>query len=137
MAVDLDTVITALGAALGSTSGLGLRTYTHVPDQIAIPCIVVVPDSISYPMTERRAMDVITLHATVYVSRADDRGGQAKLLPYLDSSGATSVRAAIEADVTLGGTVHWARVTGWERIGQWEYGGVQYYGAQAVVEVLR
>jgi len=50
----------------------------------------------------------------VIVQRFSERTGQDKLDAYLAGSGATSIKAALEADRTLSGAVNTLRVTGAE-----------------------
>lgn len=53
---------------------------------------------------------------------------------YLAPTGALSVKAAVEADVTLGGTAHTSRVTGFSDYGTMVISGIEYLGARMTVE---
>lgn len=65
----------------------------------------------------------------VIVSRMNERGAQDKLDTYLAGSGAGSVKAALEADRTLGGAVAALRVTRAAPI-TLEVAGVTYFAYQ-------
>jgi hypothetical protein len=101
MPATVSQVATGLAARLGTITGL--RTYTYQPEQLNPP--------FAYPDLTRvqyhRAFaggDVVmdwTIH--VIVGRYLDRTAHASLDGYLSYDGASSIRAAIEADRTLGG----------------------------------
>jgi hypothetical protein len=54
--------------------------------------------------------DDLTMMLTVYVALTTDIGAAKKLEPLMDTSGASSVKQAVEADRTLGGVVDDLRV---------------------------
>lgn len=84
----------------------GLRTKTYQPEDLSIA-------PIAYPslqtVTYHRAFqggDVVMEWAvSVIVGRWTDRTAHALLDNYLSYDGASSIRAALEADVSLGGVV--------------------------------
>ncbi|HEX6969858.1 MAG TPA: hypothetical protein VF174_13760 [Micromonosporaceae bacterium] len=113
----------------------GLRVSDTVPGQVNPPAAVIAPDSISFDSTMARGSDDFVFIVYLIVGTAVDRIGQDKLDGYLAGSGASSVKAAIEADESLGGVANFARVSGVRQYGLIEYAGVQYIGAEFVVEV--
>lgn len=113
----------------------GLNVTAHVADRISPPAVVIGEVSIEFDKTMGRGLDEISLTARVYVGRADDRSSQDKLDGYLAGSGALSIKAAIESDLTLGGaaeTLRCATATGY---GVYEVAGMQYVGAEFPVTV--
>lgn len=76
---------------------------------------------------------VITLR--VLTSRAEDQAGQELLDDYLASTGITSIKAAIEADQTLGGQCDFVTVTGWTGYRTYEIAAADYFGAELDVVV--
>jgi hypothetical protein len=67
--------------------------------------------------------------------RVSERSAVPLLAGYMSGSGASSVKAAIEADVTLGGVAHSTRVlTADPR--PMTVGSVEYFGAEFNVEVI-
>lgn len=101
MSATVNQVATGLATSLGTISGL--RTYTYQPEQVNPP--------VAFPRLERVAYHkafgggdvVMDWTITVIVGRYTDRTAHSLLDSYLSYSGASSVRAAIEADRTLGG----------------------------------
>lgn len=115
----------------------GLRAYDTIPDDINIPAgIVGAPESIEFDTTYGRGVDRYTIPIRVYASQASERAGQDKLDGYLAGSGATSIKAAIEGDPTLGGAAHTTRVTQAKGYGVYEVAGVQYLGVEFLCEVI-
>jgi len=103
MPATISEVATGLATALATVSGL--RTYNYQPEQLNPP--------VAYPelttVTYHRAFgggDVVTnWNIGIVVGRYTDRTAHSLLDSYLSFSGASSIRAAIEADKTLGGRV--------------------------------
>lgn len=113
----------------------GLNTYDTAPDQVLAPAAVVIPGkpAVSYDSTMARGSDDYRFTIQLLVSKQIDHDAQDKLDGYLDASGATSVKAAV--DGTLGGTVDFARVATADDYGLTEWNGITYLGARFTVEV--
>lgn len=131
----LSAIMDGLAAALRTISGL--RVYAHVPDNLAPPAAIVqLPRSIDYDLTWGRGADVYTIPVLALVGSASDRASHANLAAYLDADGLTSIKAAIEADVTLGGVVDDARVSRADGVGAYTFAGVEYAGALLTVAIV-
>jgi hypothetical protein len=93
----------------------GLRVLDTLPDSANIPTngalAVVGMLDMTYDFTLNRGFDSATLSVLVIVGRMSESAAQDRLDGYLQSSGATSIKTAIEADKTLGGAVQTLRVT--------------------------
>ncbi len=92
----------------------GLRAYDLIPDTVVPPCAVVGQLDFTFDIDNARGLDQAQVDVLVIVQRFSERAGQDKLDSYLAGSGSTSIKAAIEGDRTLGGTVNTLRVTGAE-----------------------
>lgn len=92
----------------------GLRGYDIVPDTVVPPCAVVGQLDFTFDIDNARGLDQAQVDVLVIVQRFSERAGQDKLDAYLAGTGASSIKAAIEGDRTLGGTVNTLRVTGAE-----------------------
>lgn len=115
----------------------GLRAHDTIPDQINVPCAIVgAPETIQYDHTMGRGTDRYTIPVRVYAGRASERAGQDKIDGYLAGSGANSIKAAIEADRTLGGVAHSTRVTEARGYGTYPIAGVEYLGVEFVVDII-
>lgn len=91
---------------LDTIASLTGRTYAFQPDTISPPCAWThFPTIPAYH--EAMGMGLLTYDFPVIVAVGSqvDRAGQAALEAYISPSGASSVRAAVEADTTLGGLV--------------------------------
>lgn len=81
----------------------GLRTSADMPDNPSPPIAVVSLSDIDYDQAFGRGLTVYNFDVTVIVSRADARNAQNYLDTYCSSTGANSVKLAIESDRTLNG----------------------------------
>jgi hypothetical protein len=92
----------------------GLRVYEIIPEPITPPCAVVGQLDFTFDIDNARGLDQANVDIYVIVQRFSERAGQDKLDGYLAGTGATSIKAAIEGDRTLGGTCQTLRVIGAE-----------------------
>lgn len=76
------------------------------------PTLQVFPAEVEYDASMARGFDRWTLTVQAYVGSQTDKGAQLKLDTLLAPSGASSVKARVEADRTLGGVVDDCRVVG-------------------------
>lgn len=105
-------VMDEIGAALAVIDGL--RVFPYSADRITPPAgIVGWPDSIDYDMTFGRGSDSMVLPVWVVVGKVDARSTRDTLAAYLDGSGPSSVKAAIDGgtytacdSVTVTGAPH-------------------------------
>lgn len=112
----------------------GLRTSAWQPDAVRPPIAYVLPDRIDYDLNANRGADTSVFLIGVVVGRADDRASQRTLDAYVFGSG--SVKAAIEADRTLGGVADTCRVVEMRNYGNVTVGEQVYLGCEFVVEVV-
>jgi hypothetical protein len=103
----------------------GLRAYDLIPDTVTPPAAVVGQLDFTFDIDNARGLDQAQVDVLVIVQRFSERSGQNLLDTYLAGSGATSIKAAIEGDRTLGGVVNTLRVTGAEA-GTYESQGVEF-----------
>jgi len=106
------TVRTNLKTALQTITGM--RVFDYVPDSTNVPTnnafAIVGQLNMNYDYTLNRGFDSATCNIIVIVGRMSEKDGQARLDGLLASSGSTSIKAAVEADKTLGGAVQTLRV---------------------------
>ena len=103
MAATLAQMADGLEARLGTIDGL--RVFDHVPDSFAVPCAFVMPESVNYHGAFSGGDAETDWTITVIVGRTANRAAQKTLYEFCSYSGARSVRAAIEGDLSLGGRV--------------------------------
>jgi hypothetical protein len=127
-AVTLEQIMQGIEGRLATIEGL--RTNDIAPDQINPPVAIVgVPPVPEYHATMQMGTFRVAATVTVLVSAALDRVGQLKLAGYANPAGSTSIRAAVEADKTLGGLsgVN-CIVRSFRPLGLEEVGVIGYYG---------
>lgn len=127
------TVRTNLKTRLATISGL--RVYDHVPDSVNVPAAVVGQLDITFDASFNRGFDNATCTIILIVGRMSEQAGQSKLDGYLAGTGSTSVKAAIEADVTLQGAVQTLRVTQ-ATAGTVQVSNVDYLAYRYLVELI-
>lgn len=127
--IDLAAVRTALAAAAGNAGDLDSLPF--IPAALAPPTLAVGRMQLLYDRTFGGQVEAaVTVHA--FASLADFQQGQDDLLPLLGPAG---VKAAIEADRTLGGTCETLRVESADGPGISDVGGQQYWAASWTVRV--
>jgi len=118
----------------------GLRVYDTAPDQMVVPCAIVLPPTlVAYDQVFARGADRYEFPIRVYVSRLVDRAAQDALDGYLSGTGSTSVKTALEepprAAGVLGGVAQACTVTRANGYGVYTIGNAQYLGSEWLVEV--
>lgn len=83
----------------------GLRAYSYQPEQLNPPFAYPVLNSVNYHQTMAMGSSVVQYDWTIYVivGRYVDRVSYVTLDGFLSPTGASSIRAALEGDLTLGG----------------------------------
>lgn len=125
-----------LAARMATISGL--NAYARAKGELRLPAAVVVPEpgaAIAYNATMGRGSDDHTFRIYLLVEQNVEDLDQRALDDYLDGSGSKSIIAAIDGDGSLGGAAHFTRVVGVADYGEITWAGVQYLGAEILVEV--
>lgn len=111
----------------------GLRVSDVMVDAPRPPQAVITPLRVDYDLNARRGADEYQFVVTLLVGRADSRTAQNSLDAYV--VGPNSVKAAIEADRTLGGAANTCRVIEMRNYGAVSVGDTLYLGCEFLVEV--
>ena len=115
----------------------GLRAYATIPDQFAPPAAIVgMPTMVTYNKVFGGATHTLSYPVRILVGKATDRSAQERMEAYIDSTGSSSIRAAIEGDTSLGGAANVVRVLSAQGLGVYDMGGVSYLGCDFTVEVV-
>ncbi len=126
-------------------AGIAANLKTSFPDtQITgynitnalAPAFEVELDRIVYDMAMSRGLDEWFFTIRGFAASGTDKAAQMRLDPWLNSTGAQSVKAALEVDRTLGGTVSDARVVGVARMAVFSAGSSNLFGAEWTLRVL-
>lgn len=113
----------------------GLRTASTMPDNPNPPIAIVIPNNIDYHTAFAKGMQTYGFTVILIVGRVDERTAQNKLDGFVSSTGANSVKLAIESDKTLGGVAFDCIVTEMRNYGQLSVGEVVYLSSEFSVLV--
>lgn len=141
---DLNAIADALearfeGASMFQVNGLDvpLNVTSEVDGQVQIPALVILLDDIDWDLTFQRGADAFTFLVQVLLQSADSPGGQRILRSALSTGGVgTRIKDLLNQDKTLGGLVSYADMAGTRRIGNIQYSGIDYVGAEILIEVV-
>ena len=116
---DIDAIRAAIASRLSTLVGNTGQSSAYALDNPTPPCLQVVGiAATSYDLTFQRGTDEILMTIQGIAGNTVDKAAQILLDNWLDTTGSTSVKAAIETErtsggaVTLGGIVSYCRVTG-------------------------
>lgn len=138
--MDFNAVAEALAEAARTT---GLNALEYVPDSLPNEAFYVGEIDVDFDQTFRRTVDgrrtgtdQANITCRVLVARADDKHALAKLRRYMAGAGPESLKQAIEADRSLGGTVHSLQVKTMRGNRMFTVGEKRYYGVELDVFVI-
>lgn len=144
---DLNEIFDALadtfdGTPTGDTIGgvpVQLECYSEVVGQVEPPAIVLDMDGQGWDLNMGSGADSISVIALLLVTFEDSEGAQRTLRSFLsrkDTSGLFRIKRALLANQSLGGLVSYAIITNTRSVGIITYNGVDYLGAELVIEVM-
>lgn len=109
MTATLEEIREAVGTALAAIPGL--QTSGYVLSNPTLPCAQVTRGPVQYDEAFQGGTHALTLLVRVYVADILDIAAAKNLDKYLAPDGDLSVKAAIEADTSLGGLIQDLHVT--------------------------
>jgi hypothetical protein len=125
----------ATGLATNLSTITGLRTSSYQPEQLNTPLAFPTLNTVTFHKAMGGGDVTMDWTITVLVGRYTDRTAFATLDGYLSYSGATSVRAAIESDKTLGGVCQTLVVSSAADISSVNAGDAEFLQIQFTVQV--
>lgn len=123
------------GIATNLATISGLRTASVIPEDPKPPIGIVTFDRVEYDTSMGRGLDTHIFRVILVVGRVDSRGAQTSLDGYLSGTGASSVKAAIEKDKSLGGDAQSLRVSSGENLRELAIAEVPYVAVDFIVTV--
>jgi hypothetical protein len=130
----LTAIRDAVATRLSTISGL--RTASEIPDQPNPPIAIVSVQNVDYTQAMAKGLTIYNLVVTVIIARVAERHAQRALDGYVSTSGANSIKLAIEGDRSLGGIAYDVQVTNMTSIGAIQlYGDVAHLAAEFSVVV--
>jgi hypothetical protein len=112
----------------------GIRVYEEVPDNPVMPCAVIFLERATYDEAFQRGLTIYEFSVRVIVTRVTERRAQARLDTFIDA-GAGSLKAALEADISLDGQAFDTTVTSLSAVGSVTIGETTYLAATFEVTV--
>lgn len=133
MSLDTALVMDGLAAALASIEGL--RVLEYPPDAVAPPMAFPgYPAPLDFDATMGRT-DRASFPVHVVVGKVSDRAARDRLTPFMAGAGASSVKVALEVDLTLGGACDSLRVESVAGV-DLDVGGIKYLAATFIIDVV-
>lgn len=112
MAATIAEIREAMRSVLQSALGAEVTVHAYMKSSPVGRVVQVMgPDVVEFDLANRRGLDKLTMIVQAFSGSPEDQAAQTRLDTWIDSAGATSIKAAFEADHTLGGKVIAARVT--------------------------
>lgn len=141
---DLNVIADALesrfeGLAMFQVNGedVPLNVTSEVEGQVNPPAMVISLDDVDWDLTFKRGSDAFHFLVQILLQSADAPGGQRILRTALSTGGVgTKIKDVLEQDNTLGGLVSYANLSGTRRVGVIQYSGIDYIGAELLIEVV-
>lgn len=144
---DLNEVFDALAATFnGVETGdeIGgvpqtMEAHSEVVGQVSTPAIVLELDDQDLNLNMGAGADSFAITALLLLDDQDDSDAQRRLRSFISrksGSGMMRLIAALEANQTLGGLVSYAIMSTVRGVGHVTYSGVDYLGAELVIEVM-
>lgn len=130
---DLSAIRSGLVANLNTIPGL--RADAYPVDNPNPPVALVELDSVEYDQAMKGGLTLYNFLITVIVGRAAEREQQRKLDLYLQPTGEQSVKAGVESDRSLSGTVQDLRVVSAGSTGSIQLNDQTYLAAEFTVTV--
>lgn len=113
----------------------GLNPFDNGDKVVAPPAFFVAEVDLDFDSALSVGMDVAVFNCRLLVAKADSQGARTALYGYMNRSGERSIKAALEADRTLGGVcveVFVSKVVGPKL---YTHSAIDYLGAQWTVQV--
>jgi len=131
-------IVSTLRTALATNAATiaGLRTTETVPDNPSPPIAIVSLISVNFDGAFHSGLTTYSFSVLLIVGKVSERTGQNSLDAYCSSTGASSMKLALESDKTLGGSAYDVRVTDVRNYGELTVGEVNYLSAEFLVLCL-
>lgn len=130
---DLSAIRAGIVANLNTVPGL--RADAYLVDNPNPPVALVELDSVEYDQAMKGGLTLYNFLITVIVGRAAEREQQRKLDLYLQPTGEYSVKAGVESDRSLSGTIQDLRVVSAGSTGSIQLNDQTYLAAEFTVTV--
>lgn len=114
----------------------GLRVAEQIPEQINPPVAVITRQTVDYHQAFRGGSSEWSMQVQLIAGRMAEQQSQRLIDEWLSWSGSKSIRAAIEADQTLGGAAHSCKVTSADALTTIQVGDSEYLGVTVNITIF-
>lgn len=131
MAATLPELMDGLEGLLDNITGLRVKDVVGPSLPVsgnASAAVIFTPAIPSYRATFGRGIYELDIEVGVFTATVIDRMGQRKLALFASQTGDSSIRAAVEADSTLGGVAQTSYLASFRPLGIEEVGVLGYFG---------
>jgi hypothetical protein len=133
--VNIADVMDEMATKLEAISGL--RVYPYTINSVSAPAaIVALPGQITFDTTYGRGADTVQLDVYVFVSRIVERAGRDELAAYVDGSGASSVKAALDNGPSVSYTSCDTVTVTEAQVQPLSSGGIEFLGVVFTVDIV-
>lgn len=144
---DLNDIFDALAATFnGVATGVTIEgvaqtmeAHSEVVGQVDAPAVVLELDDQNYDLNMGAGADSFAIVALLLLTDQDDSAAQRQLRSFISrkaGSGLMRLKTALEDNQDLGGIVSYAIMTNVRSVGHVIYGGIDYLGAELIIEVV-
>lgn len=134
------TVSDIQSGLMGVLDNVVSRVLGNDRDVVSVPlgglAVVGLPTSVEYDFTFQRRADTYTFTVRVLSGRQSERAAETLLAEFISGTGTNSIKAAFNANETLGGVAETMRVVSAAQLGSYVYGEVEYLGVEFTIEVI-
>lgn len=135
--MSVQTIGDGIKTRLQTITGLRVFAPDELPDSInEFPAAVILPGETVYHAHFGGDADY-TFRIIVMTGKQDNPSALNRLLPYLELTGTSSVKAAIETDATLNGSADDCKVVSNTGLGVTSWGGVSYLSTEFTLQVWK
>lgn len=132
--MDIPAIVLALAAAVAEIDELNV--YDYAAGSVAVPAAIIpLPIEVTYDRAKAGGFHYADARVHVLVGNVSDRDARDRLGAYLSTEGDSSIKAAIELEPTLDGTVDDVQVTGVE-VAVITVGAVDYLAGSFAVHLI-
>ena len=131
----IEAIGVGLKTNIDTISGLRVYAPNELPDTLnELPTCLILPGEAEYHADFDNDFDYM-LRAVIVIAKQDSPSAFNKILDYIEATGSSSVKAAVEADRTLDGSAADVRVNRNLGIGALVWGGITYLSTEFEIAI--
>jgi len=125
----IELIGTGIKTLIDTIAGLRVYAPNEIPDSLELPCALILPGESLYATAYDKSYD-LTFRIIICVAKQDTPSAFNKILDYIDTTGAFSVWAVLDADRTLSASCHTSKLLRNLGVGSTAWGGIVYLSTE-------